>query len=144
MKKFAKFISSLPFSGKIALGKLVFAVYFARTFSERKRAFIKVLVILILFLLGHTQQALMGFEGIHSHAPIWIMPIFFLYFLTNTGVVITQIYVTYRVTKFYLGNNYPKENKNILKKISEKSAKRMSIFTWLGQIIFIVPYIIYT
>lgn len=142
MKSFAKFISRLPFTGKISIKQLVFGLYQATTPEERRRSYLKLAALLVLFILPHAVQMKMGISALGFNSPIWAKGVSALYALANSCVVLTQIHLGYRTTRFFFWGLYPRAKRSYAKHSGTEVAIIRAV-TLGGQIIFLSLYNLY-
>mgnify|MGYP001600585050 FL=1 len=104
--------------------------------------FWQVLSLLVLYIFFHGIQAEIGFEALHFDAPVWVRIIFGLYATANTCVVLTQIYLLYRITIFLFKASLPRIKRNP-PEFSDVEKVRMVGITIGGQILFFVFFLAY-
>ncbi len=139
MKKVANLVSRLPFVGKLCIGQLIFALYFSMDKFERRKKYLMLMILLMTFILGHAVQLNMGIQAMSFRSPVWAKVISFLYAAANFGVVLTQIYLTFRSTVFFFKERYPKRRRSY-KECSYGEIFTMLIVTSLGQAVFFMQY----
>ncbi len=142
MIPFFKLVSTMPFVGKFAIGKELFEVYEATDVAGRRKEYREALLLLILMVLGHGVQAVIGFAALAFTAPWWVKVYFFLYGFANVSVTLTQIWLLYRVTDFHLTKPFAKRERKFFEPNSKKFMTAYT-FTLLAQGLFILAYKIY-
>ncbi len=136
MKGFAKFIAKLPLMGKLTIRPLVFGVYQSTNTTERANRYLWFMVVLVLYLLLHAVQAIIGINALGFNSPVWVKVICALYAFINACVVLAQFYLGYRVTRFNLGNTYPRTERSY-DDHSDTEVLIMKIVTIGGQTVFL-------
>lgn len=139
MKKFARLIGRLPFCGKLAIQPLTFKLYESMTVKERKHNYLKLCALLVIFILCHVSQVRMGFNGWSFNAPIPFKIASALYAIINASVVLTQIYLTYRVSRFFFCSPLPRAKREYAL-YPPKEVLLMLLVTYGGQIVYQVFY----
>lgn len=142
MKWFSKFVGRLPFAGKMSIKPLVFALYQSTTSIERLKSYISILILLIFFVLLHTVQARMGIQALSFNSPIWAKAISGLYALANIFVVMTQLHLCFRTTRFFFVGLYPRRKRSYAG-YSGDEMMTMLVVTLVGQIVFLSLYSLY-
>ncbi len=143
MRSFAKFIGRLPFVGKMSIKPLVFALYQSTTPEERRWNYFKLASFLTLFILLHGVQMQMGITALKFDSPVWAKIVSAFYGVTNFCVVLTQIHLGYRTTRFFLKGLYPRVRRNYTKHSGSEVAIMLAV-TLGGQIIFLSQYLWYS
>jgi hypothetical protein len=142
MKKFAQFIGALPFLGRMKIRPAVYSFYLSTSKEERQTRYLRVMGLLIIMILIHVCLAWFGFEALSFHAPLWVKVVYVVYALTNSAVVLTQIYLCVRVSTFLGMDLYPHGIKNQHTwTISERRA--MWGVTLGGNLVFFVCFFFY-
>lgn len=100
MKKFVNFIDSLPFAGKMTLKPALFEVYQSKDLKSRLKAYAWLVVVMVLFWVGHGIQAIEGFQVVIYDSLLMDKIVGLVYALTNMGVVLTHVYWFGRTTIF--------------------------------------------
>ena len=139
MKSFAKLIGKLPFAGKLAIRPTIFSFYQSVTERERRRNYLWLLLLFVSFVLLHGVQAKMGIEALGFDSPIWAKMVSALYAAANICVIVTQIYLGFRVTRFVFTAPYPRMRRKG-NDYSAKQANTMLVVTLGGQVIFLILY----
>lgn len=139
MKGFTKFIGRLPFAGKMSIKPLVFGLYQSTTQEERQWAYAKLAGLLVAFILLHGVQMTMGVEALEFDSPIWAKVVSALYAIVNFCVVLTQLHLGYRTTRFYFKGLYPKTKRGYTEHSGNEVAIMLAV-TLGGQIIFLSQY----
>lgn len=142
MKKFTKFIGKFPFSGKISIRSLVFSLYQSTTVVERRKSYLRLVALLVLFVLVHGVQAGMGVQVLGFDSPIWAKAISGLYALINICVVLAQVHLGFRTTQFFFKGLFPRRRRSYVE-YSGAEANVMCTVTLGGQIIFLLLYLLY-
>lgn len=140
MKWFTKFVGRLPLSGKMPIRLLVFGLYHSTTAVERRKSYLYILTILVFFVLLHVVQAIMGIQVLGFNSPIWAKAISGLYALVNVFVVLTQLHLGFRTTRFFFRGLYPRSKRSY---IDYSGAEVAMAVTLVGQIVFLSLYSIY-
>jgi hypothetical protein len=139
MKSFAKLIDKLPFAGKLTIHPVIFGLYQSTTKEERRSSYLQILGLLILFILFHVLQVNMGIKALEFNAPVWVKVVSALYAIANTCIVLTQIYLVFRTTRFYFCAPLPRMMREYAG-YSDVQAVTMIAVTLGGQIIFLSLY----
>ena len=142
MKWFTKFVGRLPFAGKMSIRPLVFGLYHSTTAVERRKSYLYILTLLVFFVLLHAVQARMGIQALGFNSPIWAKAISGLYALANVFVVLTQLHLGFRTTRFFFGGLYPRSKRSYVD-YSGAEVEIMLAVTIGGQIVFLSLYSIY-
>jgi hypothetical protein len=142
VRKFAKFIGELPFVGKMTIRPFVYSFYQSKTETERQRSYLHLMILLVFFVLFHAVLGWMGLQMFGFVAPIWVRVAGGLYALANICVVLTQIYLGFRVTKFLFDGLYPRTNR-VRPEWNSAEALTMVSVTIGGQIVFFLLYSLY-
>lgn len=146
MKFIAGFVAAFPFAGKIAIRNSLFSLYLSRTKKEKTARWWTFLFVMAFLIIGHALQAEMGMKGLRfSQGPTFFRLISAVYFVANTLITITQVYTLYRGTRFYLGETLKDSSRKYdKKKYSGGEQLYMLLVTVICQVVFFVPYEIYT
>lgn len=144
MNGLVRLINGFPFAGKPAIRRLIFDMYQSTTAVERRRRYLQTMGWLIVFALLHAGQATMGIYALGFNAPIWVKIIDVLYVAANVGVVIAQIQLCFRATRFFFRfrDLFSKTNRNYTD-YSDAAAGMMVALTLVGQAIFLFPWFWY-
>lgn len=143
MKGFAKLIGRLPFAGKMSIKSLVFGLYQSTTREERQWSYAKLAGLLVLFILLHGVQMKMGIRALEFDSPIWAKVVSAIYAIANFCVVLTQIHLGYRTTRFFFRGLYPRVKRSYTEHSGTEVAI-MLVVTLGGQIIFLSQYLWYS
>jgi len=136
MKKFAQLIGRLPFAGKMAIRPLIFALYSSTKKVERRNSYLLLMSLLIMYILLHGVQMKMGIRALEFESPTWAKVISALYAITNFCVVLTQIQLCYRATRFFMRGLYPRVKRSYVENSRLEIAIMLAV-TLGGQIIFL-------
>ena len=139
MKRFAKLIGRLPFAGKMTIRPFIFTLYHSTTMEERKRSYLRFVVLIIFFVLLHGVQAEMGIRALSFNSPLWAKAISGLYAIANISVVLTQIYLGFKATRFRFCAPLPRAKRKD-DGYSSADALIMMAVTLGGQILFLFFY----
>jgi uncharacterized membrane protein YhaH (DUF805 family) len=142
MKSFAKLVGKLPLIGKLLIRPYVFNLYQSMTSRERRRNYIHLMVLLVLFILFHGVLAKMGIRALSFDSPMWVKVISVLYAIANICVILSQIYLGFRATHFFLKAPL-RAGKNDCG-YSDAETVVMIIVTLGGQIVFFSLYLWYS
>lgn len=138
VKKFVYLVNSIPFAGKIAINPLAHQLWSATTIKSRTASFVQLRALLMLYVLAHTVQAVMGFVSINPDNFILLNLIFVVYAVLNTAVTIAQLHLMYRAIKLTF-RRLPKYSRSY-KGMSKSLESICILVTLLGQIAFLVAY----
>ncbi|MEK7514468.1 MAG: hypothetical protein AAB587_01455 [Patescibacteria group bacterium] len=143
MKSFAKLVGMLPFIGKMLIRPYVFNLYQSTRGEERRWSYVYLMVLLVLLTLFHGVLAKMGIRALSFDSPIWVKAISALYTITNICVILSQIYLGFRATCFFLRARENRAWRNDTG-YSAAEAVTMIAVTLAGQIIFFSLYLWYS
>lgn len=143
MKGFTKLIGRLPFTGKMSIKPLVFGLYQSTTREERLWSYAKFASFLVLFILLHGVQMKMGIRALEFDSPIWTKVVSAIYAIVNFCVVLIQIHLGYRTTRFFFRGLYPRAKRGYTEHSSTEVAIMLAV-TLGGQIIFLSQYLWYS
>ncbi|PWU24001.1 hypothetical protein C5B42_01100 [Candidatus Cerribacteria bacterium 'Amazon FNV 2010 28 9'] len=125
MKRFIRFINSLPFCGKVAIQPVVYHLYESTTRKERRLWFVGLVILLGNLVYFHSANAIAGLQVVMHAPPLWAGVICGIYALANICVVMAQIALGIRAFKFLLKGSYSR-------------VKRQHKLTPLNEVIFMV------
>lgn len=74
----------------------------------RRFSYLGVVVLLSYFVYAHTSQAWDGLQVLGFNAPIWAKAIGGLYALVNASVVVAQVSLLIRATRFFWKAPFPR------------------------------------
>ena len=140
MKSCAQLVGKLPFAGKITLRPFIFGLYLSTTKERRRTAWLNLLALLIIFSLGHGKQVRMGIKICEYGVPVWVRAIGALYAMINASVILTQVYLAYRITRFYFRGPLPRMDRTYVE-YSAAQTMTMTAVTLGGQILFGALYL---
>lgn len=146
MKRFEIWFSKFPFSGKCVIRPSLFRFYLSASPGERKINFISIFLLLLLYIALHLAQAKMGLDLLLNLSPVLVKVIAVVYLLVNLSASSVQTYLLIRVFVFLSTHKrkYPRpRDYTDYGSYTTKESLVSSIFTLLGQFIFIVFYLIY-
>jgi hypothetical protein len=142
MKSFSKFVGRFPFSGKVSIRMLAFGLYHSTSTTARRWNYFFLMALLILFVVLHGVQMKMGIEALYFESPVWAKVISATYAFANFSVALTQAYLIWRVTRFFLRGLYPRMKRRCIEYSGNEVAVMFAV-TIAGQIIFVSQYIHY-
>jgi hypothetical protein len=143
MKSFTRFVGRLPFSGKLLIRQFVFGLYRSTTKTERRRKYLSLVILLSIYVPVHVLQAVLGIQALDFNAPIWVKVFMSLYALINISVVLVQISLGFRATKFCFRGLYSQTKKKYNHVLSTSERRTIQLVTGGGQITFVVLYALY-
>ncbi|PIR97760.1 MAG: hypothetical protein COT89_03225 [Candidatus Colwellbacteria bacterium CG10_big_fil_rev_8_21_14_0_10_42_22] len=94
-RKLSDYINKLPLAGKLAIAPVVFRAYTAPK-GQRLSRFLMAVALLLVMIVGHYRQVLLGLELYTNGAP-WAQSIGLIYAAVNILVVYTQAVILIRV-----------------------------------------------
>jgi hypothetical protein len=142
MKWFTKLVGRLPFAGKMSIRPLVFGLYHSTTAIERRNSYLRILRLLAFFVLLHAVQTEMGIQALGFDSPIYAKAISGLYVLANVLVILTQLHLVFRTTRFFFSGLYPRSKRGYVGYSGAEMAIMLAV-TIGGQIVFLSLYILY-
>ena len=143
MRSFVRFVNRLPLAGKLAIRPFIFSLYQSTTKKERRRRYLSVLILFGFLFCTHVYQAWSGFRVFSFNAPIWAKAIGGLYALVNASVVVAQVSLLIRATRFFWKGAFPRTKYRQCRLFSSSEALTMMVVTLGGQIVFGLTYFAY-
>ena len=98
IKTLSFWINKLPLSGKLGIRPTMFAVYAEKSFKKKLVKSLAAYFILIMFVIGHSIQAKMGYDALQVQRHFLINFFCGMYALVNVLVTFTQVVLTVRLT----------------------------------------------
>jgi len=145
MKRFARFVSSLPFSGKIAVRPALYNVYLSTTTWERRKHFGYAVGFLIAMALIHAFIASMAASfTMQAVAPVFVKAYTALFALINASVALTQTYLTWRVVRFYFSRKPFPRSYRMAPDYDDEECRFMVFVTLTGGLLFILVTILFS
>lgn len=142
MKRFARFIGTLPFLGRMKIRPRAYAFYLSTTRTQRRQNFTHLLVLLMFFVLLHAYLAWFGFYAMNFESPFWVKGIYGFYALVNSCVALVQVHLSFRAYIFLHKELYPQAKRSYPKWTSTEELI-MWVVTLGGNVIFFVCYFKY-
>jgi len=142
VKSFVKLIGRLPFAGKIPIRPFVFGLYQSTTTAKRRRSYLWLMALLVLLVVAYGAGARMGVRALSFDSPTWAKAISVAYVVVNACIILTQIYLGFRATRFCLRASYPRVKRSNTG-YSYAEIAVMFVVTSTGQFMFFLLYFLY-
>ncbi len=109
MKKIAIFIGKLPFVGKLVIRPVIFGLYQSQTFYKRLIYYCLLVVILLYFVFVHGSQMISAIKYFNLNSSFILKGVCCVFAVVNFCVTLTQLYLIYRSTCFFIKGKYLKK-----------------------------------
>ena len=142
MISIAKAVGKLPFIGKLSLRPAVINFRCSANSRVRRTRYFRLVSTLVLMVISHAVQALVGFWAMGFDAPTSVRVYYCLYAASNAAVVLAHAEILIRSTFFLFRGPYPREAKRYPE--PSKFEKWLAIgFTISAQAIMLVLLALY-